>query len=89
MGAIEQEMSVKKERLGYSVEQSGPDKHEKLLWFCRGFYSVIQKIPLISRALKPDVNNNQESDKAEKKEGLFLVSNLLPRESKKKLGAVR
>ena len=84
MGAIEQEMSVKKERLGYSVEQSGPDKHEKLLWFCRGFYSVIQKIPLISRALKPDVNNNQNSDKAEKKEGLFLVSNLLLKESKKK-----
>ena len=82
-------MSVKKERLGYSVEQSGPDKHEKLLWFCRGFYSVIQKIPLISRALKPDVNNNQDSDNNEKKEGLFLVSNPLPRESKKKSGAVR
>ena len=60
-------MSVKKERLGYSVEQSGPDKHEKLLWFCRGFYSVIQKIPLISRALKPDVNNNQDSDKTKTK----------------------
>ena len=86
MGAIEQEMSVKKERLGYSVEQSGPDKHEKLLWFCRGFYSVIQKIPLISRALKPDVNNNQDSDnnENEEKEGLFLVSNLLLKESKKK-----
>ena len=45
---------------------------------------MIQKIPLISRALKPDVNNNQDSDKTKKKKGLFLVSNLLLKESKKK-----